>query len=408
MGVYAFNFIDRQLLVILQESIKAELELSDTQLGLLTGFAFSMFYATLGIPIALLADKYNRVKIVAICLVIWSGITAITGLVTNYLQLVIARIGVGIGEAGCTPPTHAIISDYYPVEERGTAISIYSLGIYLGIFIGFLGGGILDQYYGWRIAFFGLGLPGVLFAGLLYTYVKEPQRGTFDPLTDTHQHSFWEVAQFLFSKKAFIYLVLGAGFSSFVQYSMGNWAPPFLSRYHGMTSEEIGIAMAIIVGIGGAIGTFAGGYLSDYFGKHSKRWYMWIPMITGLLSIPCFVGGIFLSQKSLVLGLYFPSVIFISMYLAPSVAITQSLALPNMRAAASSILFFVGNIIGLGGGPLFVGILSDYLVPKYGDQSLRYALLSVVVAGFLSSLLYYLAGKSLVNKSLQKEIYSET
>ncbi len=404
MGVYAFNFIDRQLLVILQESMKEELKLSDTQLGLLTGFAFAMFYGTLGIPIARLADKYSRINIIAICLTVWSGITALTGLVNNFAQLLIARIGVGVGEAGCSPPAHSLISDYYPVEKRGVALSIYSLGIYLGIFLGFLGGGILDQYYGWRVAFFVLGIPGVLFAGVLYRYAKEPKRGTFDVhIEGETKNSFWDVASFLFTKKTFIYLVLGAGFASFVQYGVGNWAPPFLSRYHGMSSQEIGIAMALIVGIGGAIGTFGGGYLGDFFGKKSKRWYVWVPMITGILSIPFFIGALFLSLKILVLGLFFPSVIFISMYLAPSLAVTQNLALANMRAVASSILLFIGTVIGLGGGPLIVGAMSDYLALTYGDQALRYALLTVTLAGLISSFFYYLAGKNLL-KDLESNI----
>ncbi len=396
MGVYAFNFIDRQLLVILQEAIKKELELSDTQLGLLTGFAFAMFYVTLGVPIARLADKSNRRNIIAICLTLWSGVTALTGMATNFVQLVITRIGVGVGEAGCSPQSHAIISDYYPVEKRATALSIYTLGIYLGIFIGYLGGGIINQYYGWRVAFFAMGVPGVLLAILLYLTVREPMRGATDEVRKANMDlSLWEVIRFLFSKKSFIYLSLGAGFTAFVQYGIGNWLPSFLFRYHGMSSQQIGVANALIVGIGGGLGTFGGGFLCDHFGKASKKWYLWIPMIAGIGSIPLTLIAIFTSQKLLTFAFIFPGVILSAMYLAPSVAISHMLVRANMRAVTSSILFFILNIIGLGGGPLAVGFLSDVLKSSAGLESLRYAMGLTLFIGLIAGTFYFLAGKAL-------------
>lgn len=188
-GVYAFNFIDRQILVILQESIKRDLGISDTQLGLLTGFAFAIFYVTMGIPIARLADKYNRKNIVTVSLVVWSSITALSGLAQNYIQLLLARIGVGIGEAGGSPPAHAMLSDYYPPEKRATALSTYSVGIYIGILIGLFVGGVLDQAYGWRVAFFAMGIPGVLYAIILYFTVQEPQRGFYDKPVEAGQET---------------------------------------------------------------------------------------------------------------------------------------------------------------------------------------------------------------------------
>ena len=396
MTVYAFNFIDRQLLVILQESIKKELMLSDTQLGLLTGLTFAMFYVTLGIPIARFADTSNRKNIIAVSLTLWSALTAFTGFATNFIQLVLARIGVGIGEAGCSPQSHAIISDYYPLEKRATALSIYSMGIYIGIFIGFLGGGILNQYYGWRVAFFSMGTPGVLLAILLYFTVKEPLRGA----SDTHQikndaQSFGQVIRFIFSKKSFIYLSLGSGFITFVTYGLGNWLPSFFSRYHGMSSQNIGITNALIVGIGGGLGTFLGGYLGDRYGKVSKKWYLWIPMIAGIASVPFSLMAIFSQQKELVFICFTLATILNAFNLAPAIAMAHHLVPSQMRAVASSVLFFTLNLIGLGGGPLVVGILSDSFAPSVGALSLQYALACIVFVGLIGSFFFFLGGKNL-------------
>ena len=204
-GVYAFNFIDRQILVILSEPIKADLGLSDGQIGLLTGLAFAFFYVILGIPIARYADKANRKNIVAVALTVWSAMTALSGLAQNFMQLLLARVGVGVGEAGGSPPAHAIISDYYPPKKRATALSIYSMGVYIGVFLGFLVGGIIGKIYGWRIALFALGIPGILYAILVYYTVKEPPRGLTDQVKDMNQSSFIDVLKVLFSKKTFLF-----------------------------------------------------------------------------------------------------------------------------------------------------------------------------------------------------------
>src|SRR5580700_6887797 len=211
--VYVFNFVDRQILVILQESIKKELHLSDTGLGLLSGFTFAIFYVTLGIPIALVADKGNRRNIVAMSLGLWSIMTAFSGMARNFIQLLLARIGVGVGEAGGSPPAHAMISDYFPPEKRSTALSVYSTGIYIGILVGFLMGGYLNQHLGWRTAFFVLGIPGILFSLFFFTTVKEPQRGATDAdaAAANQSHSLGEVLRYLYSTKTFVYLTLATG-----------------------------------------------------------------------------------------------------------------------------------------------------------------------------------------------------
>jgi predicted MFS family arabinose efflux permease len=259
--VYVFNFIDRQLLVILQEAIKKELELSDTQLGLLSGFTFALFYVTLGIPIARLADKGNRKNIVAMSLGLWSLMTAFSGLAHNFVQLLFARMGVGVGEAGGSPPAHAMISDYFPPGKRATALSIYSSGLYIGILIGFLMGGYLNQELGWRNAFFVLGIPGILFSLLVYATVKEPQRGATDSHSwaATEAQSLAHVLKLLYAKKTFVYLALASGLHVFCIYGLFNWEPSFLSRLHGMKNSEIGVALGLIFGCTGAVGTYMGG-----------------------------------------------------------------------------------------------------------------------------------------------------
>lgn len=395
-GVYAFNFIDRQILVILQESIKADLGISDTQLGLLTGFAFAIFYVSMGIPIARLADKYNRKNIVTVSLVVWSGITALSGLAQNYIQLLLARIGVGIGEAGGSPPAHAMLSDYYPPEKRATALSTYSVGIYIGILVGLFVGGILDEAYGWRVAFFAMGIPGILYAFLLYFTVKEPQRGFYDkPIAEKDATSMMDVSKYLFSKKTFIYLGMGSGLAAFSNYGVGNWMPSFLARTHGMTSGEIGLWLSLITGFGGGIGTYLGGYLADRYRKTDERWALWIPCVGILIGIPFSLGAFFLGSKVLALFLYFFATILSALYLGPSIASTHNMVAPHMRAFSSAILFFILNLIGLGLGPLYVGMVSDGLSATMGSDSVRWAMGTTPFFAVVASFCYWKAAQTI-------------
>lgn len=396
--VYVFNFIDRQLLVILQESIKKELNLSDTQLGLLSGFTFAIFYVTMGIPVARLADKKNRRNIVAASLGLWSIMTAFSGLAKNFIQLLLARVGVGIGEAGGSPPAHAMISDYFPPQKRSTALSIYSTGIYFGILIGFLMGGYLNQHLGWRTAFFVLGIPGLLFSLLFYTTVKEPRRGATDIIAEQTEEalSFSAVLKRLYVTKTFVYLALGAGLHAFCIYGLVNWAGSFLVRLHGMSKADAGVALGLLLGIGGGIGTFGGGLLTDHFGKKDRRWYLKIPAYAIIASMFCAAGGLFLHNN-------FFSLLFIgccaslhSVYLGPSLAVAHSLVPAPMRALTSAILFLVINLIGLGFGPLVVGMISDWLAPRLGVESLRWAMSSIIIVSIASSTLFFVAAKKMV------------
>lgn len=394
--VYAFNFVDRQILVILQEPIKMELGLSDAQLGLLSGFSFALVYITAGIPIAYWADRANRRNIIAAALTIWSGMTALSGFAQNYTALLLARIGVGIGEAGGSPPAHSMISDYYPPERRGTALAIYSTGVHIGILLGFIIGGFVSQLYGWRIAFMAVGIPGVLFAIVFVLTVREPPRGQWDSDdAAAYKPSLKETLSVLSAYRSFWYLAGAAGLSAFVGYGSGNFAPSFMVRNHGLEMGEVGILLAVFGGGGGFIGTFLGGYLSDRWGARDKRWYLWLPAIAGAIGVPLGFPYLLSESTTVAIGFMFLVTIAINTYLGPCLAISHSLVPPAMRALTSAVLFFVLNMIGLGLGPLAAGLLSDYYANFFGVDSLRYAMLTVGIMGSPSIVLYILAARHL-------------
>jgi predicted MFS family arabinose efflux permease len=395
--VYVFNFVDRQLLVILQESIKNELRLSDTQLGLLSGFTFAIFYVTMGIPIARLADTGNRRNIVAISLGLWSIMTAFSGLARNFVQLLLARIGVGVGEAGGSPPAHAMISDYFTLEKRATALSIYSAGLYVGILVGFLMGGYLNEQLGWRTAFFVLGIPGIVFSALFYATVKEPRRGATDVRAPpaSEPHSLAQVLRLLYSKSTFVYLALASGLHAFCIYGLFNWEPSFLARLHAMKNSDIGVVLGLIFGCAGAMGTFAGGFLTDYFGKIDKRWYLKIPAYAILVSIPFVIGAVFWRDTFFALICLGVCSFLYSMYLGPAIAVAHILVPASSRAITSAILFLFINLIGLGFGPLVVGMISDLLAPALATESLRWAMSGISVVSVASTLLFFVSAQKM-------------
>jgi len=394
--VYAFNFIDRQILVILQEPIKQEMGLSDAQLGLLSGFSFALVYITAGIPIAYWADRSNRRNIIAGSLAIWSGMTALSGLAQNYTQLLLARIGVGIGEAGGSPPAHSMISDYYPPAQRATALAIYSTGIYLGVAAGYLFGGVISEVYGWRIAFMVAGVPGILLAVMLVLTVREPVRGRWESAPRAaYTPGLRETLKLLTSYRSFWYVAAGGGLSAFVTYGTGNFAPSFLMRNHGLTLGEVGLVLGIMSGVGGMLGTFLGGYLTDRFGTRDKRWYLWLPAIAGAMVLPLGLPFLLLADTTAAIVFMFFKLVMANCYLAPALAISHTLVPPAMRALTSAVLLFVFNMVGLGLGPLTVGLLSDLYVPYFGDDSLRYAMLTAVAIGSPAVVLFLLAARHL-------------
>jgi len=395
MVVYIFNFIDRQILVILQESIKMELGLSDKQLGLLSGFSFAVFYVVCGIPIARLADRYNRVNIVSASLTIWSAMTALSGLAGNFLHLLAARVGVGVGEAGASPPSHSIISDYFPHEERGRALSIYSVGIYIGILVGFLAGGWINQYFGWRTAFLVVGGPGILLAVIVKLTLREPLRGQLD----AGDHASMPDGNFLpdikriWSLRSFRYAALGAGLNAFLGYGSLNFMPSFAIRLYDVPVGIVGTWLALIVGLAGGVGVYAGGFLSDHLGKLDRRWPYRVAgistMLAGLLLVPMLLA----SSQYVMWGFYTLGTLCSSMFLGPTIATAHALVGPRYRALASSLLFFVLNIIGLGLGPLTVGAVSDALAPSIGLESIRWAIMTTSIAALAGGCLYLVAAR---------------
>ena len=394
--VYTFNFIDRQILSILLEPIKQDLGLSDSALGMLTGFAFALFYATLGIPIARFADRSNRRNLIAWALAIWSSMTAVSGLAQNFWHLLLARIGVGVGEAGCSPPAHSMLADYFPTENRATALGIYSLGIPFGILFGFIAGGWLNEFFGWRVAFFIVGVPGLLLAILVRFTLREPPRGMAEGrVADEEQPTIMETFRFLWSKRSFRHMAVGGGLTAFVGYGVITWVPSFLIRSYGMSTGDVGTYLGLILGIPGGIGIALGGYLADRYGARDTRWYLWIVSVALIASMPLFFG-VYLSNTA------FASLMFLilpillgNFYQATTFSQTQGLVSLRMRSVAAAVLLFILNMIGLGAGPQAVGILSDILQPSYGDESLRYALLMLSTVQIWAAYHYYQAGKSL-------------
>ena len=396
---YVVNFIDRSILAILLEPIKQELTLNDTQLGLLGGLAFALFYTTLGIPIAALADRWSRVKILSIARVVWSGMTALCGVAQNFWLLLLARLGVGVGEAGASPPSHSLISDYFPIETRATALSIYALGIPFGSMLGNFVGGWGAEAIGWRHTFVLVGVPGVFVALLIWLTLREPPRGMADRhlvKSDEPAPSVKEVISRLWQRVSFRHIAFAAGLHAFVGYGAGTWNAPFLIRSHEMPITEVGSWLALISGIG-AIGTVLGGYLADKLGDRfdDRRWYMWVPGWSTIIMVPFqFIAYLYGGIWAVIPSLMVVSILG-GMYLGPSFAMTQALVSLRMRAVASAILLFMLNIIGMGMGPYLVGVASDLLSADMGVHSLRYALCLAVLVNVWAACHYFVGARSL-------------
>ncbi|MCE9651228.1 MAG: MFS transporter [Parvibaculum sp.] len=398
MLAYTANYVDRQILAILLQPIKLDLGLSDTQLGFLSGLTFAIFYATLGVPIAMWADRSNRRNIITLALTIFSGMTVVCGFVTSFAQLALARIGVGVGEAGSSPPAHSMIADMFPPEKRASAMGFYSLGINLGILIGFLVGGWVSQWYGWRVAFFIVGAPGLIIALLVRFTLKEPQRGHADGLTSQGEAAaprVGEVFSLLWSQKSFRHISFGAALAAIGGYAGVNWLPAFLARSFEMSPGAIGTSLALIIGIAGGAGTYFTGYFADRLGKRDIRWNVWVFCIVGGLCFP-FSAAMYLSGDKVMALIFFVYPAFAgAAYVAPALAMTQALVTVRMRAQASAILFLILNLIGMGLGPQLAGILSDLYNPAYGQESLRYSLLTISVVWIWSAFHFLLAARTL-------------
>jgi MFS family permease len=393
--VYVFNWVDRNILSILLEDIRVELNASDTAMGLLSGFAFAAFYSVLGLPIARWADRGNRRTLLALGLLIWSAMTAVSGTARSFGALALARIGVGVGEAAGSPPSHSLISDYFPPERRGRALSVYAMGNYAGVFVGFVIGGWINELYGWRAAFLAMGLPGILLAVLVRFTVREPERGRYDGgVGPADVVPVREALRFLRSQRSYVWLNAAGALAALVGYGFGIWAPTYMRRVHGMGTGEIGSWIGPLAALGGLTGTFLGGWLVDRLTRREPRWYLWLPVVSMLANLPISFAFA-LGSKWLAIACYAPHSLLHGLYVGPMFAAMQGVAKPQMRALAVAIHLMIVNIVGLGIGPLAVGALNDALAERLGAAAVRYSLLLVSSFALFAGWLFAIGARTL-------------
>jgi MFS family permease len=355
--VYTFNFVDRGMISVTQEALKKDLGISDFDLGLLGGPAFAILYTLLGVPIARLAESKNRITIVAVGAAVWSVMTAACGAAANFMQLLTARVGVGIGEAACVPPSQSIIGDYYPSNRRATAIGIYSLGIPFGSMIAAIAGGIIVQHFGWRAAFLALGLPCLLAALLLKVTVREPPRSGLA----AKPPSFAATIKILAGKKSFWHMAAAGALMSFVGYGTAQFLVSYSMRNYGVSNQEASFALGIVAGFAVALGTFAGGFLTDRLQRRFPAVACWLPGVGIMIALPVYLVAFQSPTFYEAVSFLLVAPIFHYMYLGPMYAVTQSVVQPGMRATAIALLLLVVNLIGYGLGPPLLGAMSDFL-----------------------------------------------
>ena len=394
--VYTINFIDRQIVAILSPAIKADLGLTDTQLGLLKGLAFALIYGFASFPIAWLADRKNRVTIVSVSVAAWSAMTAVCGVAQNFTQLIIARMGVGVGEAGCSPPAHSIISDYFPKDSRASAMGIYSLGIPLGTLFGILFGGLIAGTFGWRWAFLIVGLPGILLALIVKLTLKEPVRGAMESeLAKSAQAEsvpFLKSVSEMMKIKSYLILSIASTLTSFSGFAIGLWIVDFLFRSHELTYAQLTVPLALVMGVGGGIGTFFGGYITDYFARKDNAAYFVMPAVVNLISVPLYVAALWVGSPFMCFVCFFFVFMMHNSVAGPVYALVQNLAPVHLRAFAAALFFFLLSVIGFAFGPVYVGAVADALTPTMGEaDGLRWALTSIAPVWGISALimLYY-------------------
>jgi MFS family permease len=391
--VYALNFLDRTIFNVLIEPIKKEFALSDTTMGLLAGFGFVLFYSLLGIPIARVADRLNRRNIVAIAFAFWSAMTFLCGMASSVATLAMARIGVGIGESAGTPASQSMIADLFNKNERPRALGIFAIGTYLGVFLGYFIGGYVNQHYGWRMAFYAAGLPGIALAIVMWLTISEPKRGamaeTFKP------EPIGPTLGFLASQQTFIIVLIGFCLTTYTNYATAVWIPPFLARIHHLTSAEIGTYAGTFKGLCGMAGTLAGGLVVAHISRHDDRWKLWAPAITSGLAGPVFAVCMLTPDFTTMVAALALASFLVGFHLGPIFAIAQTVARPSMRALASAIILLTATCFGQGVGPLVVGMLNDTLKADFGANAVRYSLLSAAATTTLGALLFILAARSI-------------
>ena len=394
--VYVFNFIDRQIVNILAEPIARDLNLSDTQIGLMTGIAFALLYTVLGLPIARYSDRpsTNRIGLIAVSLTVWSAMTALCGLAQNFYQLLLARVGVGVGEAGCTPAAHSLIADIVPKERRASALAFYALGIPIGTLLGMLIGGQLADRLGWREAFMVVGLPGIVLAVILMLVLRDPRRGAAmiaarATAAPPRVLSNREALTAILGSRAFVLLLAAGTAASFLGYGKTTWTTIFFQRTHGMSPGEVGFWFGLLGGAAGIAGTVLGGWLADRYGRKNRRHVLTAPAIGMALAAPLAFAAYLVTDWRVALALLMLPTLLNSLYYGPCYSSVQGLVTLEARAMATAILLFCQNLIGLGLGPLFFGMLSDGIKPFAGEESVRWVLYGAAFMGLIPAYFFW-------------------
>jgi len=405
--VYVFSFYCRNVVVILLEPIKLDLGLSDQQLGLLSGTVFALFYTVLGIPIARLADRTVRKNIIAVALATWSLMTVLSGFAAGFVHLILARIGLGIGQAGCTPPAHSLISEFFDPRQRTFAISVYSIGPPVGVFFAYSLGGWVSDQYGWRSAFFWAGAPGLLVAALVWLTIREPARA---PSTNSagellpEDQSLWSVLGFLWSLSAWRYLMLGAGLLGLGLFGpMVTWTPSYLVRAFGLSTTEAGAIIGPLSLVMGASAVLIGGFLANRLANRSARWLLLMPTLSVLCTLVLYLMVFLSSTLNVLVPALGAMLFFASLGSAAQFSSAQLLSPPSMRAVSSSVMLFSILFVGFGLGPQLTGLISDLTYPRFGTDSLRIAILCTSPLIVLAAFSFYLGSRSIVRDAERSE-----
>ena len=409
--IYTLNFLDRQIMNTLAEPIKRELGLSDSAIGAMTGLLFALFYTFLGIPIARLAERSNRSMIISGSLVVWSGFTVLCGYAQTFVQLALARVGVGVGEAGCTPAAHSLIVDYTPKEKRSSALAFYSLGTPIGSLLGTILGGFIADAWGWRMAFVVCGAPGILLALIAVFTLREPRTILAQDMAEKRKGpSFADALQELWSKKTFWFVALAASIKAFIGYGSAAFVVSFFLRNHAPEVAEFGqslglknlstvtLLLGVIGGVAGIVGVLLGGWLSDRYGARDLRFNVAMPAFATILSIPFYIGGLLVpSFLGAIILLAVPTILN-TLWYGPVYATVQGLVRPQTRATAAAIILFIINLIGLGLGPLGIGVISDLIRDGFqmdDGASLRWSLILFYLVGASAFVFFWLARRTI-------------
>jgi len=382
-----FSYMDRSIIMVLQVQIKTDLQLTDAEMGLLTGASFAVLYTTFALPLARWSDRTVRARLVSGSLMVWSIMTALSGQAHSLLALMGLRMGVAVGEAGCAPSTVSMLSDYFPPHRRGTALATWTLALPLGSMLGLTLGGWLGEGFGWRDTFLIVGVAGMLISPIAWFTLREPIRGRFDPpeLVAVVQPGIGQAVRTLWSVRSFRHVVAAVGMHTIVFYAFMSWSTPFYVRLHDMTLAQAAMRLGLYTGIGGLIGTFLGGVIADWRGRADERWYVWVPMIAALILPGFAIAQFYVPGTEMSWAFAIVPALLINVYIAPLDAMSQNLMPPSMRGFALSILMLASSIVGMVVGPLLVGVASDMLRPTMGEGGLRYALILSMLFDFVAA-----------------------